>query len=178
MTLTETVPGLHGDLHRWRARVLYAPYSVTQSGITAPPKPAHGPWRRLSGQAVEADVRVLAADCDDGLDNDGDGAIDYLADPGCADAPTSESDASLPCDDGADNDGDSDVDYPADIGCRNPSWSTENPECDDGVDNADGDDPPLADWDGAGLGDPDPQCQAAWDKSESPSAAPAASAPS
>lgn len=73
------------------------------------------------------------------------------------------------CDDGADNDTDGTVDYPADLGCRNPSWSTENPECTSGVDN---DDPPLADWDGAGLGYPDPQCVAAWDKSESPETKP------
>jgi hypothetical protein len=72
------------------------------------------------------------------------------------------------CSDGFDNDGDGAVDYPADIGCKDPSWPTENPECDDGIDNADNDDPPLADWDGAGLGDPDPQCMAAWDKSETP----------
>ncbi len=71
-----------------------------------------------------------------------------------------------PCNDFVDNDGD--VDYPDDIGCKNAGWKTENPECDDGVDNTDNDDPPLADWDGAGLGDPDPQCAAPWDKSESP----------
>jgi hypothetical protein len=73
VTLTETVPGLSApELYRWRARVLYAPYSVTQSGITAPPRPAHGPWRRLSGQAFEADLRAgLSGDLDaDGLLND------------------------------------------------------------------------------------------------------------
>jgi len=108
--------------------------------------------------------------CDDGVDNDGDGLADFADDPGCVDADDlSERDPTLPCDDGADNDTDEAVDYPADIGCKNPTWTTENPECDDGVDNADNDDPPLADWDGAGLGDPDPQCSAPWDKSESPS---------
>ena len=107
--------------------------------------------------------------CRDGLDNDGDGAID-LDDRGCisADDPTEEHD----CSDGLDNDGDGDADYPDDVGCKNANWATENPECDDGVDNADNDDPALADWDGAGLGDPDPQCMAAWDKSESPSSRP------
>jgi hypothetical protein len=58
--LTETIDGLaSGELYRWRARVLHAPYSVTQPGIVAPPSPAHGPWRRVSAQALEADVRVL-----------------------------------------------------------------------------------------------------------------------
>jgi hypothetical protein len=59
VTLTETVTGLNPDtLYRWRARVLYAPLHVTESGITPPPNPAHGPWRRLMGQAVEADLRT------------------------------------------------------------------------------------------------------------------------
>jgi hypothetical protein len=57
--LGETISGLTEDmLYRWRARVLYAPYSVTQGGITPPPNPAHGPWRRVSAQADEADIRV------------------------------------------------------------------------------------------------------------------------
>ncbi len=119
---------------------------------------------------------VATAECDDGIDNDGDGHVDWNggpqaepADPGCADASDlSERDPTLVCDNGADDDTDGAADYPADIGCRNPSWMTENPECDDGVDNADNDDPALADWDGAGLGGPDPQCMAAWDRSESP----------
>ncbi len=45
--------------NHWRARVLHARSSVTQTGITPPPNPAHGPWRRVSGQAVEADIRLL-----------------------------------------------------------------------------------------------------------------------
>jgi hypothetical protein len=124
-----------------------------------------------SGEYRDTGFRVakLAGECEDELDNDEDGFTD-LADPGCADADDlSENDPTLPCDDGADNDGDGVIDYPADIGCKNPTWSTENPQCSDGIDNADDDDPPLADWDGAGLGDPDPQCSAPWDKSEAPS---------
>jgi hypothetical protein len=54
-----TISGLEADtLYRWRARVLYAPYSVLRSGITPPPNPAHGPWRRFLGQGMEADVRT------------------------------------------------------------------------------------------------------------------------
>ena len=45
-------------LHRWRARVLHAPFRVTEAGITPPPKPAHGPWRRVQAQALEADLYV------------------------------------------------------------------------------------------------------------------------
>jgi hypothetical protein len=62
MTFDEPIMGLASStLYHWRTRVLRAPYSVTQPGITAPPKPAHGPWRRLQGQAVEADVRTGVA---------------------------------------------------------------------------------------------------------------------
>jgi len=57
--LEETVSGLFPEtLYRWRARLLYAPYSVTEPGITPPPNPAHGPWRRLYGQGLEADLRT------------------------------------------------------------------------------------------------------------------------
>jgi hypothetical protein len=56
----ETLSGLEGDtLHRWRARVLYAPFSVNQPGVVPSPNPAHGPWRRVHGQAFEADFRTL-----------------------------------------------------------------------------------------------------------------------
>jgi hypothetical protein len=58
--LSELISGLAGDnLYRWRARVLYAPFGVTETGITPPPNPSHGPWRRVSAQAVEADVRTV-----------------------------------------------------------------------------------------------------------------------
>jgi hypothetical protein len=137
-----------------------------------------GAW--LVDEAEAAEFRVAATSvgaCGDRIDNDGDGYVDWnggplgeSADPGCADsADLSEQSPLLACDDGADNDTDDAVDYPADIGCKDPSWRTENPECDDGVDNADSDDPPLADWDGAGTGNPDPECVAPWDKSEAPS---------
>ena len=55
-SITPATPGL---LYRWRACVLHAPFNVTEPAITSPPNPAHGPWRRLSGQADEADVRVV-----------------------------------------------------------------------------------------------------------------------
>jgi hypothetical protein len=83
VTLTQAVAGLaEGTLYRWRARVLQAPFRVTQSGITAPPNPAHGPWRRLSAQAAEADLRILIDTDGDGIpdatdtDDDGDGLSD------------------------------------------------------------------------------------------------------
>jgi hypothetical protein len=82
---------------------------------------------------------VTAVDCANGLDDDGDGEIDFGADPGC-DGPDdpSERSASLPCDDGTDDDGDGFVDHPADPGCQGPGAAREDAACQDGLDN-DGD---------------------------------------
>jgi hypothetical protein len=64
--------------------------------------------------------------CADGFDNDGDGKIDYPADPGCSStadddetdpSPASPSVQRARCGDGFDNDGDGKIDYPADPGC-------------------------------------------------------------
>jgi len=57
--LTVTVTDLDPDmLYRWRARVRYAPQTVTPSGIGHPRQAASGPWRRLQGMAQEADLRT------------------------------------------------------------------------------------------------------------------------
>jgi hypothetical protein len=53
-------------------RTLFAPLSVTKPGIVPPRHPAHGPWRRLNGQLVEADIRT---DTDADLDGLG-GRVD------------------------------------------------------------------------------------------------------
>ena len=58
---------------------------------------------------------TAALECEDGLDNDGDGLRDFPGDPGCfaVEAPVEDP----VCDDGADNDGDFAADFPADPGC-------------------------------------------------------------
>lgn len=111
--------------------------------------------------------------CSDGLDDDGDGLVDFPNDPGCASAADlDERSPLLACDDGADNDGDGLADFPADPGCQDSSFSTEAPICQDGLDN-DGD--AGIDFDGGAsanhgvaLGAPDPQCANAW-QGETPS---------
>ncbi|HVN40165.1 MAG TPA: integrin alpha [Myxococcota bacterium] len=89
VVLGQTLSGLNsGTLYHWRARVLYAPDNVTKPGITSPPNPAHGPWRRLSSQAFEADVRADDDSDADGIadsieragPNDGDGNGDGIPD--------------------------------------------------------------------------------------------------
>jgi large repetitive protein len=72
--------------------------------------------------------------CTDGFDNDGDGSIDYPADPGCAtEIDTDESnDPIAMCSDGRDNDGDGKIDYPNDPGCFLPLQNSESDDCPDG----------------------------------------------
>lgn len=78
--------------------------------------------------------------CSDGIDNDGDGLIDFPADPGCR-APQQFTEATE-CSDGIDNDGDGLIDFPADPDCYSANDLIEtnfppsgNPQCDDGIDN-------------------------------------------
>jgi arylsulfatase A-like enzyme len=79
------------------------------------PKHANPGQEDADGDAV-GDACPFA--CDDGIDNDGDGAIDAPEDPGCPAPQASPEDPA--CDDGIDNDGDGYVDF-ADPGC-NASW--------------------------------------------------------
>ena len=59
VVLTEAIAGLNlGERYRWRARILYAPFMVTQAGITEPPSPEYGPWRRVDAQSDEADILI------------------------------------------------------------------------------------------------------------------------
>jgi hypothetical protein len=94
--------------------------------------------------------------CHDGLDQDGDGLVDYPDDPGCDDLLDAfETSDALPCDDGLDNDGDGMTDFDpvtfahtgdhltppsgsGDPSCFDPLAGMEDPQCQDGIDN-DGD---------------------------------------
>ena len=60
--------------------------------------------------------------CDDGVDNDGDGAIDFPFDPGC-NGPGGNLEAPQ-CDDGIDNDGDGKIDWDG-----GPGGGTPDPQC-------------------------------------------------
>ncbi|MCH7568729.1 MAG: hypothetical protein IIA87_04885, partial [Nanoarchaeota archaeon] len=80
--------------------------------------------------------------CNDGIDNDGDGWIDYLEDPGCGNAEDddeSNPNTEFECSDGIDNDGDGLTDgYDPDC----IFWFDNNetktlPQCSDGIDNDD-----------------------------------------
>ncbi len=93
--ITANLSGLAPDLYRWRARLQYAPFTVDRA-LAAPPHPEHGLWRRLQGQAFDADVRTptpadLAVTIDDRLDTALPGAaVTYVVtagNPGATDVP-------------------------------------------------------------------------------------------
>lgn len=63
--------------------------------------------------------------CSDGLDNDGDGVVDYPADPGCVNlSDTNEGDATTQCQNGKDDDGDGRIDM-SDAGCKSQQDNNE-----------------------------------------------------
>ncbi len=122
----------------------------------------------LDGDVDTIDVPVNTggsslAQCEDGIDNDGDGLID-MADPGC-ESPEDDDESDDPvlpqCSDGIDNDGDGLIDL-ADPGCSDAMDDDESddpsslPQCSDGIDN-----------DGDGLIDmADPGCESPEDDDE------------
>lgn len=82
--------------------------------------------------------------CADGLDNDGDGRVDYPEDLGCLSPDDLEEAGEAPppaCADGVDNDEDGFKDFPADPGCASSADVDERDQrpdtrpCDDGLDN-------------------------------------------
>lgn len=108
-------------------------------------------------------VWVEIPECNDTIDNDGDGLIDYPDDPSC-DSPsdTTESPFSYQCNDTIDNDGDGWIDFPFDPQCDNYTDHNESPydyDCNDGYDN---------DLDGYFDYPADPSCSSLTDDDESP----------
>ncbi|MGH0036441.1 MAG: PQQ-binding-like beta-propeller repeat protein [Myxococcota bacterium] len=138
-----------GDLYYALTRGLY--YQVTPSGLITPLDDLVGPLGRVLGGVLDFEATpqgdlvvpsMLAnavykldvpSECEDGLDNDGDGYVDYPADPGCRSLDWVEDPV---CDDDIDNDGDGKIDYdggpngePADGVCKNAWEVTEARAC-------------------------------------------------
>lgn len=65
--------------------------------------------------------------CANGIDDDGDGAIDFPADTGCV-SDQDNDEINPQCNDGIDNDGDGTVDHPGDRGCSNLQDNSESPD--------------------------------------------------
>lgn len=83
--------------------------------------------RSSSGRSgTSASGEVSTFQCNDGIDNDGDGLTDYPADPSCDSANDNTEDNGkeedlAQCNDGIDNDGDGRIDYPDDHECSSIS---------------------------------------------------------
>ncbi len=116
-------------------------FTITTSGTIAPNGSCETPLFETGvitcGAGFVCDgpagARTCRADCSDGVDNNGDGKIDYPNDPGC-DAPGDNTEDTLcpgptcpECGDTVDNDGDGQTDYPADTTCK--AASNPNERC-------------------------------------------------
>jgi hypothetical protein len=80
-------------------------------------------------------------ECNNQLDDDGDGLADFATDPGCNSLTDSaEKSPGLICDNGIDDDGDGLTDFPSDTGCMS-SWDDDERspihQCDNGIDDDD-----------------------------------------
>jgi len=82
----------------------------------------------VAGCFVDANTTPPPA-CNDGLDNDHDGKVDFPSDPGCTSLNDDTETDPLPtaaCSDGVDNDGDGRTDFPNDPGCSSVNDTTES----------------------------------------------------
>ncbi len=105
--------------------------------------------------------------CNDHIDNDSDGFVDYPSDPGCSsytdNSEYNQVTITYQCNDGYDNDSDGRVDYPSDPGCSSYTDNSEYDQvvttyqCNDGYDN---------DGDGRVDYPSDPGCYSYTDNSE------------
>ncbi len=83
-------------------------------------------------------VEAAPKKCNNGIDDDGDGLIDYPSDPGCSSNGDNNERGTIECDNGLDSSLDADIlaDYPNDIGCTSAFDTSEiNGVCDDFVDS-------------------------------------------
>ncbi|MEO8704209.1 MAG: hypothetical protein ABI867_29420 [Kofleriaceae bacterium] len=78
-----------------------------------------------------AGARTCRTECSDGIDNNGDGKIDFPEDPGCATPGDNDENTVCPgvdcpaCSDTIDNDGDGDIDFPDDPSCNSAGGTSE-----------------------------------------------------
>ena len=79
---------------------------------------------------------VEQAECLNGIDDDGNGRVDYPSDPGCDEPQDRDETApgeTPPCANDEDDDGDGAVDYPLDFGCISAAGTSEVDRCGQGV---------------------------------------------
>ena len=164
-----------GSPARCRRPVASALLSATTKGIvTSSTNTVNNHLLFVDGGGVVPPPPPRAGLLESALDDDGDGKIDFPADPGCTStADTSESSIPPPpppapaCSNGLDDDGDGKIDFPADPGCTSTTDTSEvdppppppqpQPACSNGLDD---------DGDGKIDFPADPGCTSATDTSE------------
>lgn len=117
--------------------VLVGFYIVIGSPKVAVRRIMHQAYSTMHGAAPAGGASAAVVEkvvCEDGIDNDGDGKIDYPADEGCD--SLSDSTEGFACNDGIDNDNDGQVDS-TDSQCSSDADDSESvvDTCRDGVDN-------------------------------------------
>ena len=147
-----TPPTPRVDAHPTCSRQDWRYFGPLYGGLGSAP-PRRPPASSRASSPTRATCRLRQ--CTDGLDNDGDGYIDFPADPGCdspADSSEAPNNATYPatdeCNDGLDNDGDGLIDMadpdctcPVGLGAptRSSAPTSRCSQCNDGCDNDDGD---------------------------------------
>jgi large repetitive protein len=139
ITRSFVAPGLYtiavdADTTTPNTFVLHVAGAIVPGGSCEDPLVAAGVLTCSIGFACSGPVGARTctlAQCQDGVDNNGDSKIDYPDDPGC-DSPSDNSETTVcpglscpACSDGLDNDGDGDIDYPGDDGCAAASGAHE-----------------------------------------------------
>ena len=88
-------------------------------------------WTQEFGTSTSGSTPPPTSACSNGLDDDGDGKVDYPADPGCSSSTDNDEYNAPPpppsyaCSNGLDDDADGKVDYPADPGCSSSTDTNE-----------------------------------------------------
>lgn len=118
-------PGESGDPSLAEQIICYTKWRIDQVDPNVPFEPELNDYCNMPPPP--------APQCDDTIDNDGDGLVDYPLDPGCTDEDDDSESPNPPplfqCMDSIDNDQDGLVDYPNDPGC---SGVTDNDETNSG----------------------------------------------
>jgi large repetitive protein len=114
-------------------------YTLTTTGVIAAggscehPLFTAGAFTCETGSTCQgpAGMQRCLSECSDGIDNNGDGRIDFPDDPACTNAADNSENTICPgpscpvCGDGLDNDNDTAIDYPDDVGCASAAGTSE-----------------------------------------------------
>ncbi len=118
--------GIVGVQTRYLIEALSCGYFGTNQTPTQPAQQTPVPPAEQTPVPPAEQQPLVLKKCANGIDDDGDGKIDYPNDPGCTSASdNNETDSVYKCSDGIDNDGDDVIDYPYEPGCESANDTSE-----------------------------------------------------